>query len=555
MFSIFIKYFYTIKSLKLIQIKYQILKRIQTKRPEFFDGKIKCKQPYFPLTSYIEKRQSIFPNYEFSFLGSSAHLAQVSWSGKQKSDLWRYNQHYFDDLCSRTSEPHRDLQLKVINLWIAQNIPGSKPGWDAYPTSLRIVNWIKYQLQYQNLNSFQLNNLYNQVLWLEQNVEWHLLGNHLFANAKALIFGGLFFEGDKADIWLSKGLSILKSEINEQVLEDGGHFELSPMYHLIFLEDLLDVINICNAYKIDHTQQYKETVSLCNTTATEMLKWASIMVHPDGRLPFFNDTAMGISTSYEALRSYANSLGIDFSNLCTLKVRRLEKSGYYIWQSSSSKLFFDVGEVGASYLPGHAHADTLSIECSINGRSLIVNSGTSEYSVCELRSYQRSTAAHSTLEINGENSSETWGSFRVARRAKITQRACNINGQSVIFSASHNGYSRLPGKYIHQRSVECTNNQIRIFDKVTGRLGGELRLYFYLAPQVIAKKLSSKRVSLENETGEIDAIIEFSTGYLELKPTSWYPEFGVEQKSSRLEISVVGALPEHIVTTLSWKAS
>ena len=38
--------------------------------------------------------------------------------------------------------------------------------------------------------------------------------------------------------------SILKKELSEQILPDGGHYELSPMYHSIILEDILDLHNI-----------------------------------------------------------------------------------------------------------------------------------------------------------------------------------------------------------------------------------------------------------------------------------------------------------------------
>ena len=74
------------------------------------------------------------------------------------------------------------------------------------------------------------------------------MGNHLFANAKALIFSGLFFDGEEAKSWYLKGFNILKRELAEQILPDGGNFELSPMYHIIFLEDLLDLVNIHRAF-------------------------------------------------------------------------------------------------------------------------------------------------------------------------------------------------------------------------------------------------------------------------------------------------------------------
>ena len=50
--------------------------------------------------------------------------------------------------------------------------------------------------------------------------------------------------GDEANSWLRPGLAILEGEIAEQILADGGHFELSPMYHALILEDLIDLVQL-----------------------------------------------------------------------------------------------------------------------------------------------------------------------------------------------------------------------------------------------------------------------------------------------------------------------
>ena len=50
------------------------------------------------------------------------------------------------------------------------------------------------------------------------------------------------------ELWLSKGLNIIKNELSEQILDDGGHFERSPMYHALLLEDLLDLTNLSYVY-------------------------------------------------------------------------------------------------------------------------------------------------------------------------------------------------------------------------------------------------------------------------------------------------------------------
>ena len=50
-----------------------------------------------------------------------------------------------------------------------------------------------------------------------QQLEFHILANHLFANAKALVFAGSYLA---EDMWLKKGLEILDKEISEQFLDD-----------------------------------------------------------------------------------------------------------------------------------------------------------------------------------------------------------------------------------------------------------------------------------------------------------------------------------------------
>ena len=57
-----------------------------------------------------------------------------------------------------------------------------------------------------------LKNLYQQTLWLEQNLELHILANHYFENLKALFFAGVFFQGDDPKRWLSFSIKELQKE-------------------------------------------------------------------------------------------------------------------------------------------------------------------------------------------------------------------------------------------------------------------------------------------------------------------------------------------------------
>jgi len=206
-----------------------------------------------------------------------------AWNDAERDKLWLYNLHYFDDLnaadalrsadapnaaadqCAAdalnadanqcaTAERHfvadsirADWHRALVQRWISENPPGQGNGGEPYPTSLRIVNWVKWLLREsviptekpesrpgtgnlaasteaqqstasspsmalgpgfpagttgtnetdrfnsasaQQANTAILNSLAIQAHWLSRRLEHHLLGNHLFANAKALVFAG-----------------------------------------------------------------------------------------------------------------------------------------------------------------------------------------------------------------------------------------------------------------------------------------------------------------------------------------------------------------------------
>jgi uncharacterized heparinase superfamily protein len=144
--------------------------------------------------------------------------------------------------------PAEDWHRALLARWVLDNPPARGAESEPYPTSLRVVNWIKWALAGHALEPEWVSRLAEQARWLAAPTEWALRGHHLFARAKALVFAGVFFEGVEAQTWLAQGLAILRKELAEQLLADGGHFELSPMYHSIVLEDVLDLLNLCLAY-------------------------------------------------------------------------------------------------------------------------------------------------------------------------------------------------------------------------------------------------------------------------------------------------------------------
>ena len=103
------------------------------------------------------------------------------------------------------------------------------------------------------------------------------------------------------------------------------------------------------------------------------------MTHPDGQVGFFNDSANGIAASFSQLDEYADRLGLKLPYSTDPQLVNLSDSGFVQVTQGPAFALLDVGEIGPDYLPGHAHADTLSFELSLFGQRCIVNSGISQY--------------------------------------------------------------------------------------------------------------------------------------------------------------------------------
>lgn len=465
----------------------------------------------------------------FRFINDDGDLDQLGWDATTKPYLWRYNLHYFDDLNARDSSSRTSWHRSIVDDWIGANPPVSSCGWEPYPTSLRIVNWIKWSLAGNPLSSAVLQSLAVQTRWLARRMEWHLLGNHLLVNAKALFFAGLFFDGDEAARWLQTSRQILISQLQEQVLADGGHFELTPMYHALAMEDVLDLVNISNAYG------RSELASDWKCLIPKMLYWLKAMSHPDGHVAFFNDSAKGVAPRNTELFDYANRIGV-CADVVIDCVTYLPVSGYLRLEAGAAVLLADFARIGPDYLPGHAHADTLSFELSVFGHRVIVNSGTSGYEASESRQYQRSTAAHNTVVVDGEDSSEVWSSFRVARRAKPFNVSIVSNGCTYA-ACSHDGYRRLPGGYIHRRAFRLNEQSLEVFDQISGKPSCvEAALHFH-PDVVLCESEGGYQISLPGgQQVWLTCIGAVST----LENSTWHPEFGLSIPNRRIHFKAQG---------------
>ena len=248
---------------------------------------------------------------------------------------------------------------------------------------------------------------------------------------------------------------------------------------------------------------------------------------------------------------YTNRLNITYSDSHENQLTYLKDSGYIRVNREGLVIIADVAEIGPSYIPGHGHADALSFELSLFGGRVFVNSGISTYESGFERNIQRGTQSHSTITVDDNDSSEIWGGFRVAKRAKVF----NINNAkedgNFKFSACHDGYKRLKGRPVHCREWNVSENLLEIMDKITGSGKHKITSTLPLHPEVVVGNIHDNSVELVIRGKKIKVSFE-GKGLLLVEASHYHPEFGLSVNNKQIVYSYNDNLPFKATIRISW---
>lgn len=474
-----------------------------------------------------------------SFLNNAQDVGWFpDWEVKNLPKLWQYNLHYFEWLWALE---YGDAK-RVAGDWIDNHPLGhGQVGWEPYPISLRLMNWCavfwgRFREQVEGDRAF-LEKLWCsicwQVQWLTRRLEIHLLGNHYFENGAALAFVGSCFKGEQASKWFEKGYCILREQIAEQILSDGMHFELSPMYHCRVVYVLAMLMATGN----------EQLIQLVAEPLGRMLKALDAVCHPDGRIALLNDSAFGIYNEPDELRSFCCELPsvAPLAPSMTEGCFALPDAGYYGWRDGEGNyVICDFGKIGPDYIPGHAHADIFSFELSLRGHRVIVDAGVHDYEASESRRYCRSTKAHNTIEIDGHDQCEMWGIFRVARRGQPHNVRWKPSQEGFELSAWHDGYKRLKGKPIHRRKFTWhKRDSLRIEDIITASKPQSVVSRLHLHPNCKIDQIKARTAWVTYPEGNF-RIIFSGNGRLSIEDSSNCPEFGKKLENKALAYHAFG---------------
>ncbi|NLE38575.1 MAG: hypothetical protein GX621_11170, partial [Pirellulaceae bacterium] len=457
------------------------------------------------------------------------------WNAPDLPLLWRYTLHYFSYL-SLLSEAE---QIAICTDWVENNPWGRTVGWYPYPTSLRIVNWCKAGLKTPRL----LESLYHQAAYLYRNLELYNPGNHLLENARALIFAGYYLQSGEAHAWISRALRLLRREIPIQVLDDGGYFERSPMYHAIMLEGFLDILNIL---PLDHADR-----PLLLDAAMRMSDFLASTCHPDGNIALFNDATQETAPRPASILGYASRI----TGHRAMKRSTFAETGFFVYENSSVYLIIDGGPIGPDYLPAHAHADIFSYELSVGGQPFIVDTGVFQYAAGPMRELVRKTSAHNTVSVDEMDQVECWHSFQVGRRWPPRDVTFRESKEMAVFRGTYDGYAKLIGDEIsHHRTITChaQENTIEVADIVEGHGLHASESRIHLHPEVVVVQTENALVFWHGETW---CRLEVCEGESSLGTGLYCPALGLQLRNQVVRINAKGPLPLRMHYRLTYSST
>lgn len=443
---------------------------------------------------------------EFLLINERHHVDLEAWNVSDASHLWNFNLHYFEYCVALAAVWRRSGDAKylecfkrLVRSWLHACPYADGDAWHPYTISLRLVNWLicidLFGSALSEDDAFMdalTKSMYVQYRHLLINQETHLRANHYWENLKTLLICAAAFGEQGA---YRRVMRDFERQLDEQILPDGVHFERSLMYHKLVLEGMLRVWLAAKQTGHPLPKNFMSKVQA-------MLNAMASLEKGMGKTPFFNDAADGVAKTCDQLVAACKRLlGMDADDSITA----FPNAGYYKLYDGDIAVMFDAGEPGPSYMLGHAHCDCLSFELSYKGVPVIVNSGTYAYQ-SELRPYFRSTAAHNTVMVDGEEQMECWGEHRVGRSyrdAEVTE-----------FDASHIAASMVTASGVSvQRILAIGGDVLSLSDSVMDGGNAEVLSFIHMAPEACNVKMAT-------------------TGSCSSAPSSYSPEFGILKEST-----------------------
>ena len=405
--------------------------------------------------------------------------------------------------------------------------------WTPHAVSLRVLNlarfcaWVRRDT---GVEALAARLVYRNAAFLANHVEHDVGGNHLIENGAALVMAGALFDGE-GEAWLQQGVDVLRAA-SEQFLDDGGHFERSPMYHTIALVRYLTVVDLLR-------RQGRSVPSEIREVAVEATAFLRRLTPPDGQIPLLNDSVFGEAPPLPAVLRYADAVGVDAT---ATPGKSLSASGYYWLGEGDDRLLVDGGLPGPAHLPGHTHNDQLAVSFWADGERLLTDTGTPAYAPTTQREYARSVRAHNTVQYGDTEPMPVGGSYLLGRRVEPSATVTERDGVAVFDGR----YSREGApRYTHRRRVYHDEDWWLVWDTVDADGPATVTSRLHAAPDIDLEHVDNggqPRFRLTGSDGSaLASVVPLGAERATVATSEFVPEFGRARSRAKLSMQSDGS--------------
>jgi uncharacterized heparinase superfamily protein len=388
----------------------------------------------------------------------------------------------------------------LVDEWIALQGAWHPIGWRPDVLSRRIISWLSQAplvLQDADVRFYRrfLRNLGRQVRYLRHTAGDAHRGVARMQACIALCYAALCIAGQARHI--KSTTAWLGSELEQQILPDGGHVSRNPG---AIIDVLLELLPLRQAYA---SRNVAPPAALLNAIE-RMMPMLRFFRHSDGTFAHFNGMGVTPAERLLTLLAYDESRGAPLSNAPYSAYQRLEAGG--------GVLIMDTGRAPPIETSFDAHAGCLSFEFSSPKQSLIVvNCGMPATARADWRPLARSTAAHSTATLNRESSAyfvegrivnRVLGGSPMVGGPSHVSVSREEQRDSTVLRAGHDGYADRYG-ILHERTVAlavdgrlCEGEDLFLAADGGPRIRTKHDRYtlrFHLHPSIKASRLSDGR--------------------------------------------------------------
>jgi len=470
--------------------------------------------------------------------------------------VWEPNRHHQLVVLGRAWCLSGDIRFanavaEQLGSWLEQNPYGVGMNWrSGLELGTRLINWV-WALDLINESGAIDDQLQNRILDSVSRHIWEIdrkysrgssVNNHLIGEAAGVFIASSYFGNLRnASRWRTKSRAILNREILNQTFPDGGPLEQTVGYHLFELQFCVTAGIAARAAGQDFSESYWSRLE-------KMFEFLGVLSEGGDVLPAFGDGDGGyvldIGNNPRNVREWLAVGAVlfgrsDFKEWAggdtepvewllgkqgrqsfkaipepqnkTITSRAFKDSGYYLLQHGELdspdriSVVFDCGPLGMEPFAGHGHADTLSFTLRAFGTEVLVDPGTYDYfSYPKWRKYFRSTRAHNTVVIDGQNQSEMLGLFLWGKRAKaecLSWQPSDVGGKVI---GQHDGYMNLDDPVTHKRMLDLDGQELVIRDDIIARGRHVIEVYFHLAEHCVVNPAGSNHFLVYVNSGTIE---------------------------------------------------